>query len=63
MKRFTLEEIRTFFVRRNWMRPSDWTDIEAKRISSCRARELSCFISGYLCAKDGTNKVDAEALK
>jgi len=47
-----LDEIRTFFARRGWLRPDDWPVIEARQsIPLKRQRDLSCFIHGYMQAK------------
>ena len=48
----TVDELRSFFVRRAWLRPKDWEDIKQLRdIGDMRQFALSCFVHGYLTAK------------
>lgn len=53
--KFTKDEVRWFFVKRDWLRPSDYQSIFEKTTSQDRHMELCWYVAGYLSAKTETH--------
>jgi len=47
MTPYSKEEIRTFFTRRSWIRPKDYSAIRNQSISTERQIQLSWYMRGY----------------
>lgn len=52
--KFTRDDVRSFFMKREWIRPSDYQAIFEKVTSDERHIELCWYVAGYLSAKNKT---------
>ena len=53
MKLLEPKEIRYFFAKRPWLRPSDYDKLDKPGgLGALRRRDLSAFVCGWLATKD-----------